>query len=146
MKFLRGWRGLIGFLFFSFVEEMFYIEFVKFLNLLVLEVGGLYIVVIVNCEVGMYIVWWLIYLENEDLFLSKKKKRRILFLWWWSFMVLGLLSGVVILIYLFMRESFGVLFLGKRIRKSVRIEENEKVLDNVFNFLDLDKCNDVIWR
>lgn len=142
----RGRRGSTGPLFLSPAEEMLHIESVKLPNLPASEAGGLHIAVTVNREAGMYTVWRLTYLENEDPFLSKKKKRRTSSSRRRSSMAPGLPSGAATPIHPSMRESFGAPLPGKRTRKSVRIEENEKALDNALNSLDPDKRNDATRR
>ncbi|KAK4178923.1 hypothetical protein QBC36DRAFT_323634 [Triangularia setosa] len=143
---LRGRRNSTGPLFLNPAEEMLHIESIKLPNLRPSEAGGLHIAVTVNREAGMYTVWRLTYLENEDPFLSKKKKRRTSSSRRRSSMAPGLPSGAATPIHPSMRESFGAPLPGKRTRKSVRIEENEKALDNALNSLDPDKGNDATRR
>ncbi|KAK4195518.1 hypothetical protein QBC40DRAFT_19851 [Triangularia verruculosa] len=142
----RGRRSSAGPLFLNPAEEMLHIESVGLPNLPLSEADGLHIAVTVNREAGMYTVWRLTYLENEDPFLSKKKKRRTSSSRRRSSMAPGLPSGAATPIHPSVRESFGAPLPGKRTRKSVRIEENERALDNALNSLDPDKGNDATRR
>ncbi|KAK3997833.1 hypothetical protein QBC44DRAFT_354332 [Cladorrhinum sp. PSN332] len=131
--------------FLGLAEEILHVESIKIPHIPGLEAGGLNIAITVNRETNMYTVWRLNYLEHEDPFVGKKKKkskpsrRR-------SSMPPGLASGNATPLHPTFRESFGAPLPGKKSRKSVRIEETAKALDNALNSLDPDKPSDATRR
>ncbi|KAK4167020.1 hypothetical protein QBC43DRAFT_12229 [Cladorrhinum sp. PSN259] len=142
----RRWqRNLSSSQFLGLAEEILHVESIKVPHIPELETGGLNIAVTVNRESNMYTVWRLSYLEHEDPFVGKKKKkskpsrRR-------SSMPAGLASENATPLPPTMTESFGAPLPGKKSRKSVRIEETAKALDNALNSLDPDKPSDATRR
>ncbi|KAK4226282.1 hypothetical protein QBC38DRAFT_480858 [Podospora fimiseda] len=126
-------------------EEILHIESVKIPHVAGLEAAGLNIAITVNRETNTYTVWRLSYLEHEDQFVGQKNnktkpsRRR-------SSMAPGLASGNATPLQPTVRESFGAPLPGKKSRKSVRIEESAKALDNALNSLDPDKPSDATRR
>ncbi|KAK4187333.1 hypothetical protein QBC35DRAFT_532579 [Podospora australis] len=146
-KTTRGRRSSVGPHFLSPAEEILHVQAIKPRTASGSEPEGLTVAVTVNRESGMYTVWRLTYLENEDPFVGKKKRKRNLSSSRRrSSMAPGLASGAATPIHPSTRESFGVPLPGKKTRKSVRIEEAEKALDNALNSLDPDKGADATRR
>ncbi|KAK5657541.1 hypothetical protein OQA88_3114 [Cercophora sp. LCS_1] len=103
------------------------------------------IAVTVNREASMYTVWRLTYLEREDPFTSKPKQKKTKTSRRRSSMA-PIASGSATPVHPTVRESFGAPLPGKKPRKSVKIEEKDKVLDNALSSLDPDKGSDATRR
>lgn len=126
-----GRRGSsTGCLFLDKADEILHVEEVDVWSSRGTAPCKLTIAVTVNRESSLYSVWRLTYLEREDPFTGNQKpkktaqssRRR-------SSMAPGLASGAATPVHPSVRESFGAPLPGKRTRKSVRIEENEKTHD-----------------
>ncbi|KAK3312910.1 putative APC1 protein [Apodospora peruviana] len=142
-----GRRSSIGSPFLNPAEEILHVQAINLPGLPVKDRSELNIAVTVNRETSMYSVWRLSYLEIEDLFLggrqTKKKtkpsRRR-------SSMAPGLASGAATPVHPSMKESFGAPLPGKKNKKSVKIEGNNKALENALSSLDPEKGGDAARR
>ncbi|KAL2130934.1 hypothetical protein VTI74DRAFT_5739 [Chaetomium olivicolor] len=133
-------RNSTGRLFLSPSEEILHIEAVQVPRISAKVSNELTIAVTVNRETNMYTVWRLTYPETDDPFLGtqeRKKKRepsrrR-------SSMAPGLASGATTPVHPSTRESFGAPLPGKKTRKSVKVEDQNKALVDALNSLDPEK-------
>jgi len=138
-------RSSAGSFFLNPAEEILHIQEIKLPDVAT-ERCSLNIAVTVNREAGMYTVWKLAYLENDDPFIGKEKRKKSKASRRRSSMAPVLASGVATPLHPSVRESFGAALPGKKTRKSVRIEENDKVLDKALSSLDPEKGNDATRR
>jgi anaphase-promoting complex subunit 1 len=127
-------------------EEILHIEAIKVPHPDEVDSSNVCIAVTVNRETSMYTIWRLAYLENEDPFLGRQKKRKPKQSRRRSSMAPALANGAATPVHPSMRESFGVPLPGKRTRKSVKVDDRDKTLDNALSSLDPDKGNDVTRR
>lgn len=123
-------------LFLSPCDEILHVESVKVPHGPGLHSCDLNIAVTVNRETNMYSVWKLAYLENEDPFLGGQKKEKPRPSRRRSSMAPGLASGAATPLHQSTRESFGAPLPGKKPRKSVKIEDRDKALDDALSSLD----------
>jgi len=139
-------RSSAGSLFLNPAEEILHVQELNLDSEPAAGKRSLNIAVTVNREVNMYTVWKLAYLEHEDPFIGKQKQKKPSASRRRSSMAPGLASGAATPLHPSMRESFGATLPGKKTRKSVRIEENDKVLDNALSSLDPEKGSDATRR
>ncbi|KAK0649703.1 hypothetical protein B0T16DRAFT_325908 [Cercophora newfieldiana] len=139
-------RSSAGSLFLNPAEEILHIQAVNLGSDPEGRKRKLNIAVTVNREINMYSVWKLTYLEHEDPFIGKRKQKKPSASRRRSSMAPGLASGTATPLHPSMRESFGAPLPGKRTRKSVRIEDNDKVLDKALSSLDPEKGTDANRR
>jgi anaphase-promoting complex subunit 1 len=139
-------RSSTGSLFLNPAEEILHVQEIKLGADTEAGKRTLNIAVTVNREINMYSVWRLAYLEHEDPFIGKQKQKKPNASRRRSSMAPGLASGTATPMHPSMRESFGAPLPGKRTRKSVRIEENEKILDKALSSLDPEKGADATRR
>lgn len=131
-------------LFLSPSEEILHIEAVKVPRVSGSHSADLNLAITVNRETNMYSVWRLTYFENEDPFLGQQNKKKPKTSRRRSSMAPTLASGATTPLRQSARESMGAPLPGKKSRKSVRIEDREKALDEALN--SLDPVNDVTRR
>ncbi|KAK3688993.1 putative APC1 protein [Podospora appendiculata] len=141
-------RSSIGSLFLNPADEILHIQAIQLPECSDSRSSSLNIAVTVNRDNSIYSVWRVSYLHNEDPFIGRGKqkvpkasRRR-------SSMAPGLPSGAATPLHPSMRESFGAPLPGKKTRKSVKIDEEEKdkALDNALSSLDPDKGGDAARR
>ncbi|KAK0712634.1 hypothetical protein B0T26DRAFT_856822 [Lasiosphaeria miniovina] len=145
-----GRRSSVGAIFLNASEEIVHIEAIKIPFDSSAGEGRLNIAVTVNRETSMYSVWRLSYLRKEDPFIGRQKDKAPKVSRRRSSMAPGLASGAVTPLHPAMRESFGAPLPGKKTRKSVRIDEKDKILektlDNALSALDPERGSDVTRR
>ncbi|KAM7203175.1 hypothetical protein V8F20_004117 [Naviculisporaceae sp. PSN 640] len=139
-------RSSIGSMFLDPAEEILHVEAINLPARL--AHNNLTLAVTVNRETSMYSIWRLAYLEHEDIFVGKRERRkkspaarrR-------SSMAPGSIpSGAATPVHPSLRESFGAPLPGKKPRKSVKIDEKEKALEDALSSLDPDKGGDAARR
>jgi anaphase-promoting complex subunit 1 len=133
--------------FLSRSEEILHIQAVQVPHTSAAASGELTIAVTVNRETNMYTIWRLTYPENVDTFLGPQEKRKPKPSRRRSSMAPALASGAATPIHPSTRESFGAPLPGKKTRKSVKIEDKEKALENALSSLvDAERGNDATRR
>ncbi|KAM7190155.1 hypothetical protein V8F33_009632 [Rhypophila sp. PSN 637] len=139
-------RSSVASLFLDPAEEILHVEAIKLPGSLARSDVNL--AVTINRETSMYSIWRMAFLETEDIFIGKKKdrkkspagRRRS------SMAPGGIPSGAATPVHPSMRESFGAPLPGKKPRKSVKIEEKDKALEDALSSLDPDKGGDAARR
>ncbi|KAI2607864.1 hypothetical protein GGR54DRAFT_619838 [Hypoxylon sp. NC1633] len=106
----------------------------------------LVLAVTVNRETCMYTIWKLTYIPHGDSFIHGKNPTQKMTDRRRSSMQPGLPSGATTPLHPNFRESFGVPLPGKRSRKSEKLEQNDKTLQNLESSLGIDKDSGVTRR
>ncbi|KAK4157783.1 hypothetical protein C8A00DRAFT_29321 [Chaetomidium leptoderma] len=142
-----GRKGSSRPLFLGLSEEILHIEAMKIPRISAAGSSELVIAVTVNRETNMYTIWRLTYPKHEDPFLGPQKKQKPKPSRRRSSMAPGLASGAATPIHPSTRESFGAPLPGKKTRKSVKIEDKDKALENALSSLvDAEKGSDATRR
>ena len=131
----KGRKASPGPQFLSRSEEILHIQAVKMPHVSQSGFGELTIVVTINRETNMYTIWRLTRLEHDDPFLGPKKKTKLKPSRRRSSMAPGMASGTTTPIHATTRESFGAPLPGKKSRKSVKIDDKDKTLENALSSL-----------
>ncbi|KAK4120531.1 hypothetical protein N657DRAFT_156730 [Parathielavia appendiculata] len=125
-------------------EEILHIQTVKIPCITAAGSAELTVAVTVNREINMYTVWRLTYPKNEDPFLGPQKRRKPKPSRRRSSMAPG---GATTPVQASARESFGAPLPMKKTRKTVKVENNNRILEKTLSSLvDPDKGNDATRR
>ncbi|KAK3904354.1 hypothetical protein C8A05DRAFT_13763 [Staphylotrichum tortipilum] len=131
----KGRKASPGPLFLSRSEEILHVQAVRIPHVSRSGFGELTIAVTINRETNMYTIWRLTSLEHDDPFLGPKKKGKLKPSRRRSSMAPGMASGTTTPIHATTRESFGAPLPGKKSRKSVKIDDKDKTLENALSSL-----------
>ncbi|KAK1760295.1 hypothetical protein QBC47DRAFT_366829 [Echria macrotheca] len=134
-------RGSQNSLFLNPADEILHIQEINLENGVKVNIA-----VTVNREASLYTVWRLTLLDKDDPFVGKRKQKKSTTSRRRSSMAPGLASGAATPLHPSMRESFGAPLPGKKTRKSVKIEEKDKALDNALSSLDPEKDSSATRR